>query len=119
MTKLTRRSFLQKLGAAGILGALYNLDTLTLSSTLAHAAGEDYRALVCVFLFGGNDGNNTIIPASGGGYAGVLGDSPGFGDSCTESCPVGVRGWRHRLRSAPATRAPGRHLGWRGNGGSA
>jgi uncharacterized protein (DUF1501 family) len=69
MTKLTRRSFLQKLGAAGILGALYNLDTLTLSSTLAHAAGEDYRALVCVFLFGGNDGNNTIIPASGGDYA--------------------------------------------------
>src|SRR5580698_5181882 len=24
--------------------------------------GADYRALVCVFLFGGNDSNNTIIP---------------------------------------------------------
>ncbi len=25
-------------------------------------AALDYRALVCVFLFGGNDSNNTIIP---------------------------------------------------------
>ena len=25
-------------------------------------SGPDYRALVCVFLFGGNDSNNTIIP---------------------------------------------------------
>src|SRR5580704_114330 len=24
--------------------------------------GPDYRALVCVFLFGGNDSNNTVIP---------------------------------------------------------
>jgi len=24
--------------------------------------GSDYRALVCIFLFGGNDSNNTIIP---------------------------------------------------------
>lgn len=24
--------------------------------------GSDYRALVCVFLFGGNDGNNSVIP---------------------------------------------------------
>lgn len=25
-------------------------------------SGPDYRALVCVFLFGGNDSNNTIVP---------------------------------------------------------
>jgi uncharacterized protein (DUF1501 family) len=25
-------------------------------------SGPDYRALVCVFLFGGNDSNNTVIP---------------------------------------------------------
>jgi len=23
---------------------------------------RDYRALVCIFLSGGNDGNNTIVP---------------------------------------------------------
>src|SRR5215831_939535 len=26
------------------------------------AVPSDYRALVCVFLAGGNDGNNTVIP---------------------------------------------------------
>jgi uncharacterized protein (DUF1501 family) len=65
--KLTRREFLRRLGAVGTLGAMYSLDAL-ISSPLAEAAGEDYRALVCVFLFGGNDGNNTVVPASGEGY---------------------------------------------------
>ena len=29
---------------------------------------SDYRALVCVFLFGGNDGNNMIVPMGGNAY---------------------------------------------------
>ena len=28
----------------------------------------DYKALVCVFMFGGNDGNNTVIPLDAAGY---------------------------------------------------
>jgi uncharacterized protein (DUF1501 family) len=31
-------------------------------NALAQSAVTDYKALVCVFLSGGNDGNNTIIP---------------------------------------------------------
>jgi uncharacterized protein (DUF1501 family) len=31
--------------------------------------GPDYRALVCVFLFGGNDSNNTVIPMDDASYA--------------------------------------------------
>src|SRR5208337_3484800 len=30
--------------------------------------GSDYRALVCVFLFGGNDSNNTVIPMDDASY---------------------------------------------------
>jgi uncharacterized protein (DUF1501 family) len=30
--------------------------------------GPDYRALVCVFLFGGNDSNNTIVPMDDASY---------------------------------------------------
>src|ERR1700690_3865193 len=30
--------------------------------------GPDYRALVCVFLFGGNDSNNTVIPMDDASY---------------------------------------------------
>jgi uncharacterized protein (DUF1501 family) len=68
---MNRRNFLKQLGvgAAG-LGAWSDLSRIaaaaSLSSTTAVplAAGEDYRALVCLFMFGGNDGNNTVIPTS-------------------------------------------------------
>lgn len=33
------------------------------------APGDDYRALVCIFLFGGNDGNNLLIPSDSDTYA--------------------------------------------------
>ena len=31
-------------------------------------SSPDYKALVCVFLFGGNDANNTLIPFDTTGY---------------------------------------------------
>ena len=56
----SRRRFI-KLGAAS-LGSLA-LPKFGLLPALAQAkASTDYKALVCVFLFGGNDSNNTIIP---------------------------------------------------------
>jgi uncharacterized protein (DUF1501 family) len=35
----------------------------------AYAQGTDYKALVCIFLFGGNDANNMIVPYDTTGYA--------------------------------------------------
>ena len=32
-------------------------------------SGPDYRALVCVFLLGGNDSNNTVIPMDDASYS--------------------------------------------------
>src|SRR5258707_821745 len=34
----------------------------TLTGLASPAAATDYKALVCLFLFGGNDGNNLIVP---------------------------------------------------------
>ena len=57
---LTRRRWLQASGlAGGALGA-GALGSLLLAPRPAYAA--DYKALVCVFLYGGNDGMNTIVP---------------------------------------------------------
>ena len=58
----TRREFLTGLGCG--LGAAAFFSTFDRLSRLeAAAAGfSDYRALVCVFLFGGNDGNNLVVP---------------------------------------------------------
>ena len=63
----SRRAFLRACAAAG-LGRLGEMN--------ARAQGDDYRALVCVFLFGGNDSDNMIVPVSAqyGQYAAVRGE---------------------------------------------
>ena len=66
---VSRRSFLRyaSLAAAGNAAGLRPFGMLNaLAST---AAPTDYKALVCVFLYGGNDSNNTIIPFDTNGYA--------------------------------------------------
>jgi uncharacterized protein (DUF1501 family) len=54
----TRRGFI-RIGAASV-GSLA-LRPFGVVPAMAQN-GPDYRALVCVFLFGGNDSNNTVIP---------------------------------------------------------
>ncbi len=65
-----RRSFMCRLGAIGASAAFGQLAVL---GGRAAAATGDYKALVCVFLFGGNDGNNTIVPIDTAGYANYAG----------------------------------------------
>jgi uncharacterized protein (DUF1501 family) len=62
---MKRRAFLQHAGALAGTAALGQLGVLA-----AHAASSsDYKALVCIFLYGGNDANNTIVPLDTAGYA--------------------------------------------------
>jgi uncharacterized protein (DUF1501 family) len=62
----SRRDFLKLstgLAALGMMG-------LSLESRQASASiASDYKALVCVFLNGGNDGNNMIVPLDASRYA--------------------------------------------------
>ena len=66
----SRREFLARTGCAALGMAAFQagLDKLGLISALARPAVADYRALVCIFLGGGNDGNNTIVPLDTTGY---------------------------------------------------
>jgi len=65
---VTRREFLLQTGHACVgyaLGAaafVAGVERFSLINLLAQ--GSDYRALVCVFLAGGNDGNNMVVPAT-------------------------------------------------------
>lgn len=52
----SRRRFLSGLGVTALLSRLGWMNAL------AQATPPDYKALVCVFLGGGNDGHNTIVP---------------------------------------------------------
>src|SRR6202142_1636078 len=64
---VNRRSFIKyaSLAAAGNAAALRPFGAL---NAFAQST-TDYKALVCVFLFGGNDANNTLVPFDTTGYA--------------------------------------------------
>ena len=58
----SRRLFLKSAAAAGVAGAAFNpwLQLNALADASSGAGG--YKALVCLFLHGGNDGNNLLMP---------------------------------------------------------
>src|SRR3984957_12663401 len=62
---MKRRCFLQHAGALAGTAALSQLGAFAARA----AATNDYKALVCIFLYGGNDTNNMIVPLDTAGYA--------------------------------------------------
>jgi uncharacterized protein (DUF1501 family) len=57
----SRREFLKDtLRSATLLGAAGGMSKFGEMNALA--AGSGYQALVCIFLLGGNDGHNTVVP---------------------------------------------------------
>ena len=67
MKALNRRDFLKTSGAAAMFAATPGLAY----SQVVGGGGSftDYRALVCVFMFGGNDSYNMLVPNTGPEYA--------------------------------------------------
>ncbi|MGK6308047.1 DUF1501 domain-containing protein [Variovorax sp. DT-64] len=60
----TRRAFLRRSGQLAMAGSAlpFALNLAAIGEAAAQAApGDDYKALVCVFLFGGNDYANTVV----------------------------------------------------------
>lgn len=65
MTTWNRRRLLKAASAGGLLYAMGRLpDTGYAQMIGGPAPFSDYRALVCLFLFGGNDSWNMVVPAS-------------------------------------------------------
>src|SRR5439155_20777523 len=62
---LTRRQFIRQatcaaVGTAALTSAIRDLRFM--NAAVAQSNITDYKALVCIFLAGGNDSNNLIIP---------------------------------------------------------
>jgi len=77
----SRRLFLRQAGvlsAAGAAAAPLALNMAAIGSAAAQSA-VDYKALVCIFLFGGNDALNMVLPtdtASWANYTAVRNQAP-------------------------------------------
>jgi len=65
----SRRAFLQRASALSVAGVAtpWALNLAAIGEAAA-ATATDYKALVCVFLYGGNDYGNTLIPYDSSNY---------------------------------------------------
>ena len=66
----SRREFLKRASAVSVAGsaAPWALNLAAIGEAAAQGA-TDYKALVCVFFYGGNDHGNTLVPCDAATYA--------------------------------------------------
>ena len=87
LPEVSRRAFLRRSAQLASLGAAssYALGLAGIGEAAAFSSADGYKALVCVFLLGGNDHNNTLIPYDSTNYAkyrairGLASDGSGVG----------------------------------------
>lgn len=80
---ISRRAFLERSGHLAVAGSAgaYALGLAGIGEAAAFSSAGGYKALVCVFLYGGNDHANTLIPADPanyGRYAAIRGGPAGI-----------------------------------------
>lgn len=70
MSQASRREFLRRAGALSLLRSAgpLGLQLAGIGAAAASSQPDDYRAIVCLFMYGANDGHNTVIPLEGDAY---------------------------------------------------
>ena len=82
----SRRTFVKSLGALGLTsGSFFPIMSAKAAPNLP--SGDDYKALVCVYLHGGNDSLNMLPPADAANYQEYF-DVRGGGDNPEEGIAV-------------------------------
>jgi uncharacterized protein (DUF1501 family) len=76
----------------------------------ALAQGSGYKALVCVFLAGGNDGNNLVVPADTTGYAAYSAVRSVSGLAIAQGSLLPVCSQKHRDTNSACIRASRRFI---------
>jgi uncharacterized protein (DUF1501 family) len=101
----TRREFLKTAAAFGITGSAVTFDALNNIAVAAapiggpgtSEVGNDYKAIVCVYLFGGQDHANTLIPW-------LDGNATGTGTAATTYEYTAYAHWRSNFDSSDPAR---------------
>ena len=107
----SRRAFLKRASTLSLAGIAtpWALNLAAMADASATTA-TDYKALVCVFLYGGNDYANTVVPYDATSHALYTGFRPSFAyaqDALTPtllkpvSAPVDTGGLAHQYALAP------------------
>ena len=107
----SRRAFLQRASTLSIAGVAtpWALNLAALSEASA-ANATDYTATVCIFLYGGNDYGNTLIPYDTSGYNAYFNLRPNLGYAQNLltgtalnalNTPVDSAGFSHQYALAP------------------
>ncbi len=78
----SRRTFLKLGASAGVLAGLGQFNLVEAAQV------QDYKALVCIFMFGGNDGHNTVIPLSQSEYNAYLNKRGGLALTGNRLLPI-------------------------------
>lgn len=70
LKQLQRREFLRRSSMLGLAGAAapWALNLAAMGEAAAADASGGYKALVCLFLYGGNDYGRTLLPVDSAGY---------------------------------------------------
>jgi uncharacterized protein (DUF1501 family) len=70
---LSRREFLRRaacaaIGTTALTSAISDLRLMNAAVAQSNIGPNDYKALVCIFMIGGNDSNNLIVPTANAEY---------------------------------------------------
>ena len=107
----SRRAFLKRASSLSLAGiaAPWALNLAAMAEASA-ATATDYKALVCVFLYGGNDYANTLVPYDTNSYAQYQLARPSFAYARTSldatllapaAAPIDSAGFAHQYALAP------------------
>ena len=78
----SRRDFLKHSAALGVTGAM------SMSAIREAVAATDYKALVCVFLYGGNDSANSLTPYDAATYEAYRSHRPSLAHARSALAPT-------------------------------
>ncbi|PSU49093.1 hypothetical protein C9J12_08835 [Photobacterium frigidiphilum] len=87
--KLSRRHFLKGSAALSATTAAATLPSITSAADMI-TNPSDHKALVCVFLFGGNDAYNMVVPVTDSAYTNYLAARPDLGLKLDEINTTGL-----------------------------
>lgn len=110
-TNPSRRAFLKRASALSIAGAAAPWALNLAAMADASAAGaSDYKAMVCIFLYGGNDYANTVVPYDAASYNTYQAMRPSFAHARAnldatvlkpDTAPLDMAGAAHQYALAP------------------